>query len=493
MNASCGETPFSIPASFDLTKIPINELALRLVAPVAGTGQVTPLPVGGGTPNGEGLSVSESTLAELRVNEVEGSASQLRNPLLDVRLCFPSAHSFPDTSVAELFLYFANGRVQGQWFCLSILCKVGVDADPTAAYFTSLTRQGNALKRPFLTTLFAPNDLFLEYSGADLRGRTQLNPTPSTQCDVPTYVRYFVCTTQISIGSRATLNRLIEIAAGGPGIVPTGPPRQAAASDPAQLVKIVSRVKGIQLGEPSSDRPDTKATKAMKCYRIDPEKDIKNGQVKLRPTSSSTLADEMTAKNAAIGKEGDASVQPGDVEFWVAFAFTIVFIIIGAGVAYRFGFVSLKPQTTAAAGGAGGAGGGAVVVEPPVSAASFLTMGFVAGIASLLILGLLYLSFSDRNSTSIVLILLMVVALIVPVALTVYKYVNRTPTVATAAVATVAAAGSTQGPPGPPTPPPGPPGPPTPPPGPPTTPAQKQKVKKVLGWKIKAAAAKGGP
>jgi len=68
MNANCNDTPFSIPASFDLTTIPIDGLTLRLVAPVAGTGQVTPLPIGGGSPNGEGLSVSESTLAELLVN-----------------------------------------------------------------------------------------------------------------------------------------------------------------------------------------------------------------------------------------------------------------------------------------------------------------------------------------------------------------------------------------------------------------------------------------
>jgi len=220
-------------------------------------------------------------------------------------------------------------------------------------------------------------------------------------------------------------------------------------------MKYVSRIQGIQLGESnrSDDNANTKATTAMKCYRIDPEKDIKNGRVTLSPTSTSTLADEKIAKEAAVGVTGEASVQPGDVELWVAFALTVIFIVIGAGVAYKFGFVSTKAQPvagTAAAGTgaavAGAAATGTTVATPPVSPASFVAMGFVAGIATLIFIGFLYLSLSDSNSTSIVLILLMVAALIVPAFSLVYNYITMTGTPGTqtaTATPTAAAAGGT--------------------------------------------------
>ena len=82
-------------------------------------------------------------------------------------------------------------------------------------------------------------------------------------------------------------------------------------------------------------------TKTFKCYKIDPDTDIKNGQILIDPTTGESLADTMVQK---IGNDsgGDPSlinvsvdnpgIMPGDVQY----AFWIICTVIGtlAMVAY---------------------------------------------------------------------------------------------------------------------------------------------------------------
>jgi len=448
---NCRDTPIAIPAGFDLKQIPKDGATLRLVSPVAGTGQATPLPIGSGTPNGEGLALHESTLTELRVNQSDTN-NLSRNPLLDTRLSIPAAHSFPGVNaVAELFLYFsdgtgkdrdtADGPLRDRWICLSITCVLGADTDPTAQYFTSLTPGGTATNRPVLTKLFAPTDTFLEYRGADLRGRTYTNPRPRDKCDAPSYVRYFVCTTPISIGSQATVDRLTTLASGAPGKIPPGPPRQGGATSQSDLTRKVSRIDGIRLGDPASTSGlGRKATSALKCYRIDPEKDVKNGRVTIGRKSKTTLAEELLQKEAAggqaIGVEGSTagSVQPGDVEFWLAIAGALLLTTILVGVLYYFGFskaataaaaTASAPAATAATGTAATATATATASPNAATGASQLAVGFAAGLATILIIGLIVLSISNNNYVSWVLAGLVIVALVTPGLTLAYWFLNR--------------------------------------------------------------------
>jgi hypothetical protein len=461
---NCRDTPIAIPAGFDLKQIPKDGATLRLVSPVAGTGQATPLPIGSGTPNGEGLALHESTLTELRVNQSDTN-NRSRNPLLEARLSIPAAHSFPGVNaVAELFLYFsdgtgkdrdtADGPLRDRWICLSITCVLGADTDPTAQYFTSLTPGGTATNRPVLTKLFAPTDTFLEYRGADLRGRTYTNPRPRDKCDAPSYVRYFVCTTPISIGSQATVDRLASLASGAPGKIPPGPPRQGGSTSQSDLTRKVSRIDGIRLGDPASTSGlGRKATSALKCYRIDPEKDVKNGRVTIGRKSKTTLAEELLDKEAAggqtIGVEGSTagSVQPGDVEFWLAIAGALLLTTILVGVLYYFGFskaataatgaavpataaTASAPTATAATGAsnaatATAAPNAATPAQNAATGASQLAVGFAAGLATILIIGLIVLSISNNNYVSWVLAGLVIVALVTPGLTLAYWFLNR--------------------------------------------------------------------
>jgi flagellar basal body-associated protein FliL len=419
---TCKDTPISIPVGFNLTLILQNGAPLRLVSSLAGTGKVTPLA------GGEGLSVDETTMAELRINRSEGSKNQLRNALIDARLVFPAAHGLPGVAaVAELFLYFKDGLDWGKWYCLCISCVVGTDADPTASYFTSLTPQGNASNRPLVSTLFAPTDRFLEYKGADLRGRTSANPLPRDRCDpVALYVTYYVCTTPISMGSQSTVDRLKGMVS--PGKDPTGPYRPTNSTSQSDLLQKVSRIEGIGLGDlpSSSTKSKTKATSAMKCYRIDPAKDVVNGQVKLNQPSKSSLYDELVKKEATDGAQsGTAAIQPGDIEFWIAFAITLLFILVGAGVGVWYAFFRRPTPSSAANAGqanAGQANAGQANESPTntvsttasLSSSSLLTIGFAAGFAVVCAIALLIKSLSDKNGSSMVLILLLIVAIITP-------------------------------------------------------------------------------
>ena len=444
---NCRDTPIAIPAGFNLTQIPKDGATLRLISPVAGTGQVTPLPIGGGTPNGEGLALHESTLTELRFNQSDTN-NRSRNPLLDTRLSIPAAHSFPGVNaVAELFLYFsdgggkdrdtADGPLRDRWICLSITCVLGADTDPTAQYFTSLTPGGTATNRPVLTKLFAPTDTFLEYRGADLRGRTYTNPRPTDKCDAPSYVRYFVCTTPISIGSQATVDRLTSLASGAPGKIPPGPPRQGGSTSQSDLTRKVSRIEGIRLGNPATTSGlGSKATSALKCYRIDPEKDVKNGRVTIGRKSKTTLAEELLDKEAAggqaIGVEGSTagSVQPGDVELWLAAAGALLLTTILVGVLYYFGFskaatAAAVPATAAAVPATASAPTATAATGAAATGSSQLAVGFAAGLATILIIGLIVLSISNNNYVSWVLAGLVIVALVTPGLTLAYWFLNR--------------------------------------------------------------------
>lgn len=141
------------------------------------------------------------------------------------------------------------------------------------------------------------------------------------------------------------------------------------------------------LGKSASDiakmesLPKAKSRKNQyKCYTIDPEKDIKNGQILVDPTTGESLESAQN-RNLLDSAGGDASlafalagnaaqndgIQPGDIEMWL----TVIISIIGGGflIVYIYHIFNLfKDPGAAAAVVAAGAAAVPAAVAAPVAA-----------------------------------------------------------------------------------------------------------------------------
>ena len=358
----CRQTPISIPQGFDLSGIPVDKATrLRLIAPkLPPTGPIAALP--------DGLNLNENNQIELHLSDSRKSASGYRYSLIDSRLTFPAIHNLTGgLPRAELCLYFRN---QAQNLTSKIVCiclGLTIGMDDQAPYFTALSTSTLIPQRPLVTSLFETDDTFIEYVGADLRGRTLTTPNPSSKCDpVLQKVTYFVCVGQGFIGSQATLTRLIGLA--GTGLI--GPVKQTIKTLPSDLVKYASLVYGIRLGqggEASGTAGTPTPTSALKCYRIDPSKDIKNGTINLNEPSDGTLADEVVAsqisQDSALPAGATSGFQPGDAETYIAITVAVILGIClvlyllnqfyPGGLGQFAGNTGLNTAGTVIAGGAG--------------------------------------------------------------------------------------------------------------------------------------------
>ena len=366
---NCKATPLSIPPLFDLSGIPVDKATkLRLIAPkLPPTGPVSSLP--------EGINLNENNQIELHLSDSRGSASGYRYSLIDSRLVFPALHNLTGTlPVAELCLYFRNQsqNMTGKILCICLGLAIGKDSE--APYFTALSTSAPLPYRPLLTSLFESEDTFIEYVGADLRGRTYSNPNPNAMCDpVVQSVTYFVCTGQGILGSQATLNRLKGYAGSDKAVL------QTVTTLPADLVSKTSLVYGIHLGLDTDTNSSATPTSALKCYRLNVAQDVKNGTVNIgNATSTSTLQDELVAaqmgQDSAVTEASSSGFQPGDVESILAI---IIAVILGIGIIlwlldyfYPGGLAGLFSR------GSGGPGVGPGVLSSITAlAASLLTRG----------------------------------------------------------------------------------------------------------------------
>lgn len=326
----CADTPISFPPNFKLTSIvPDTTTKLRLI-PFA------PGPLSGNLDaKNSGIIVDENPNTELLISNPDNSKNaQYRYSQYDTRLYIPSSHKLPGVNaVGEYCIFFRNQADASKLVCLSLVLVEGLKSDSTVPYFNLVgTTTLGHIKRPLLTTLFSPDDMFIEYVGADLRNRTKLDATPTNQCDAPTFVTYFVCTTPVSFGGENLArfySALQLLPPASPNALPTprldissppgpslGPPQPSSAGT-YNLFKYVSLVKGIQIGYPTkgSSGPNGTQTSALKCYRIDPAKDISGGQVVIKSAAAGTLAQELgVPAEETVGK----SVEAGDIETYVA-------------------------------------------------------------------------------------------------------------------------------------------------------------------------------
>ena len=344
----CGETPVWLPRTdFRVDSIPVcTSCKLRLTAKIAGPGNVSTI--------AEGLLVNENPTVALTFNGTQHN-------LIQTIMTFPAAHRLADTiqpSEAEIMFYFQNYTEYNKILCLALPLAVG-DSHP---YFSSLG-SGSTPNRPTMTSLFSKDAVFFTYRGADLRGRTADTSRPRDRCDpVRSVITYILAETAGTL-SRSDYNRLIELAGAGrencekykgTGVemkelfaacmkgpyIPAGggPAKPRTDVSINRLVKLASRIQGIVLenGEDTKKKGrdgELPTTKSMKCYKLDSEKDIKDGKVyvggKQRP-GTRTLNDELadaaadpsvSADELAVGK---SNVKPRDIETLISIGIGLV-------------------------------------------------------------------------------------------------------------------------------------------------------------------------
>lgn len=323
---SCLETPLWFPAAFDLKSIqPCLSCSLRFVSTVPGPGNVSP--------RSEGLLVNENPLTTLTINGIQYT-------LLETVLSFPGGHRLLDRQSpcdAELFLYFRSIKNLSDVACFAIPLDVGAGA--ANKYFETLDI-GVVKNRPTVGSVIPTNSQIVSYRGADLRGRNGGDSNPRTYCDpIKSLVTYYVCLTPAKIAAEDY--RRLQVRAGGKSVA--GPARPTSPPVLDRIRRICSLITGlvVEAAPPTAKKAASRAdydTSAMKCYRIDPERDVKGGRVYVGE-GPTTLKKELDGAKAAadadLGGLSDTSIQPGDIEKGVGIALGVfVGIVVCAAIAY---------------------------------------------------------------------------------------------------------------------------------------------------------------
>ncbi len=306
----CAETPIWIPDDFDMSRLPpYNSCTLRLVSQIAGPGNVSP--------RADGLLIDENPTVTFAVNGIQHN-------LKEAILLFGGAHRLPgrqEPCKAELIAYFQNVSEFSKQICLCIPIDIGSGA--TNNYFATLDK-GIVKNRPTFASLVGDSSQFITFRGADLRGRTAAAPQARELCNpVKRILTYFVCLTP------ARMNMIDHgrlLARSGPKRL--GPPKPLSPLVNARLVQLATLVRGIVI---ESEPPETVhaprggiPTSAMKCYRLNEERDIKDGRVYVGGKGKSLAKELADEEEESSIPEVDASIKPGDIQKWLGITIGII-------------------------------------------------------------------------------------------------------------------------------------------------------------------------
>lgn len=320
----CAETPVWFPNDVTADRVPdCKSCKLRLVSPVAGPGTVSP--------RVEGLLVDENPLATLSVNGIQHN-------LVETILMISGAHKLPgrtEVCKAELACYFQSSKDFSQHVCLSLPVDIGTGE--ANQYFATLG--GATSGRPVLSKIVPPKANYMLYRGADLRGRSARSNVPSAFCDpVKRVTTYYVCLTPIFI-TNADYTRLV----GRAGKDCVGPPKPLTPVVISRLTSLASLVNGILIGAPKplgpgGTQPEGPGypTKAVKCYRVDPARDIRDDKVYVGGAGTPT-----SLKKELAVEDDRGGIFPGDLQRWISKTLGIVLSIILAAFAFVMIFSSV--------------------------------------------------------------------------------------------------------------------------------------------------------
>lgn len=217
---------------------------------------------------------------------------------------------------AEYVLTFRNTNDTSKvvLFCIPIVIGTGHGN----GYFTNLGIINRG--RPVLSSLVAPDTGVLTYPGASIFGR---NTTICNSLSNP--VTYYVTLKPSYITSveyQRLHSQLKKTHVNGPK--PTTEITQTRALALLTYINTIKLEGPLDKKGKKEGETDDMNTKALKCYRIDPLKDIKGDKVIIGgATSTNSLYNELqTAATADAQLPDSGSIKPGDIE-------SIVSIILG--------------------------------------------------------------------------------------------------------------------------------------------------------------------
>lgn len=327
-----------------VTAIPTcSSCSLRLTAKLPGPGNVTPGPMG--------FIINENPTVSLNVR------GQNHN-LIECIFSIPGGHRLADRSKVcegELFVFFQNDRDISKHVCISIPLDIGPGT--TNKYFSTLD-QGVQKNRPTLGDLVPANATFVNYMGADVRGRDNKNRYPGLLCSpVKRVIDYYVMNEPARISAQ-DYNRFVKKANASP-LWRGGPPQPVTECVPSRILKLGSLIRGITVEAapaPIKSSGDGYDTKALKCYRLDEKRDIVDGKVYIGGKPADRTLNQELERAAIEPKEEDLkqAIQPGDIQkvLGIVLGITIgimVVSVIGYYV-YKFTYKNYDADGTIAAG-----------------------------------------------------------------------------------------------------------------------------------------------
>jgi len=319
---TCQETPVWTPATFDPNSMsPCLSCTLRLSSLLPGPGSIQPSDIG--------FTVDENPTTILSINGIDYNLSK-------AELFIPGLHRLYGMQTvcdAEYVVSFRNTGDASKTVLFCIPLTIG-DGHGTA-YFKNMGIISRA--QPTLSQLISPGTSVLTYPGASLYGRTKTTSVPQNICNPISYpVTYYVALTPSSITSadyQRLHSQLGSTYKGGPA-----PVTEITMTRATSLLTYISAIKLVGgKDEGDSGAEGGMSTNALKCYRIDPKKDIKNDKVYIGGApNENTLAKEL--ENAASGNTpdgDDATVKPGDIEKIVSIVLGVtIAVIICAAIVY---------------------------------------------------------------------------------------------------------------------------------------------------------------
>jgi hypothetical protein len=320
---SCSETPIWIPSTFNLDSLAkCISCTVRLTSKLAGPGNVNA--------REDGLLLNENPTTTMSVNGIMYN-------LVETILTFPGGHRLqnnPNPSVAELFLYFQNSRDFTQQLCLALPIDIG--KGDSNLYFSTLDT-GIRNDRPTIGSILPVGANYIMYKGADLRGRTGKDSRPSAFCNpVKKVITYYLCLKPIQIAAN-DFARLQKRA----GANISGPPKPQSEIVQSRLMRLGTLIDEIKV---ETEIPTPKdggiATNALKCYKLDPSKDIIQNKVYIgnaKNPNQDTLEKELERASSDFSEDpvSNASIKPGDIEKTLGIVLGIIIgVIVCSVIAY---------------------------------------------------------------------------------------------------------------------------------------------------------------
>lgn len=318
---TCQETPVWTPATFDPSSLsPCLSCTLRLSSQLPGPGSLQP--------SAMGFTVDENPTTELTINSIQYN-------LVAAELVMPGLHRLYGNQTvcdAEYVISFRNVRDTSKVVLLCIPLVIGDGHG--MGYFTNLGIINRG--RPTLSTLISPDTGVLSYPGASLLGRTKTSSAPQAICSPISYpVTYYVIQTPsyiLGADYQRLHSQVGSSYVGGPV-----PVTEITMTRATSLLTYISRMKLV--GSSEYAEKDGMNTKALKCYRIDPKKDIKGDKVYIGGAPrENTLAKELqdaASGGSSTSPDDSGSIKPGDIEKIISIILGLILaVVICAAIVY---------------------------------------------------------------------------------------------------------------------------------------------------------------